>query len=205
VNPVVVIDYGMGNLRSIANALGKVGASVDITSDPSRVAKAQRLVLPGVGAFGRSMEELAGRELIGPISEAVDRGVPLLGICLGFQVLFEASTEFGDNDGLGLMAGRCDRFDDTDLIVPHVGWNRVEPRRSHPLFDGLESGGYFYFVHSFRPESTHDDDVLATTEYGDDFVCSVHKGSVVGTQFHPEKSGRLGMKMLTNFMAWNPS
>ena len=202
---VVVIDYGMGNLRSIANALQTVGAVVEVSSDPERIGSAGRLVLPGVGAFGRSMQELRERGLIEPMSEAVSRWVPFLGICLGFQVLFEGSTEFGEHEGVGWVSGRVDRFDDTDLIVPHMGWNFVTPSRAHPLFKGLDAGGHFYFVHSYRPEGVRESETLATTEYGEDFVCAVHHNSVVGTQFHPEKSGPMGLQMLENFLSWSPA
>ena len=201
---VVVIDYGMGNLRSIANALRAVGADVEVSSDPDTVASAERLVLPGVGAFGRAMQEIDDRQLMEPIVESIRSGQPLLGICVGYQVLFEGSTEQGRHRGIGLFSGCVERFDDESLIVPHMGWNRIEILREHSLFDGVPSGSFVYFVHSYRPVDVPSEQALTTTPYEDDFVSAIARDNVVGCQFHPEKSGTVGLRILENFLRWRP-
>lgn len=202
---VTVIDAGMGNLASISNALRSVGANVKVTSTPSEVANAARLVLPGVGAFGRCVSELRKRRLRVPLEQRIAAGVPVLGICIGFQVLFKSSDELGFHRGLGHVPGKVQRFDEPDLIVPHMGWNIVHPKREHPLLSDLPETSYVYFVHSFRPIGVPDKYVLATTDYGSDFVSAVSVNNLVGVQFHPEKSGPTGLRMLTNFLDWDPS
>lgn len=201
---VLVIDYGMGNLRSIANALREVGAEVTVGDDPRLVYAANRIVLPGVGAFSRSMQELASRELLGPLGDAVRGGKPLLGICLGFQVLFASSTEHGEHAGMGYVSGRVERFEGDGLIVPHMGWNRIVTERPHPLLEGVTSGSHVYFVHSYRPVHTDPSDVLARTDYGGWFTSAVARSNVAGYQFHPEKSGHVGLRLLQNFLTWEP-
>jgi glutamine amidotransferase len=201
---VLVIDYGMGNLRSITNALRAVGGDVEVSSEPHRVDLAPRLVLPGVGAFGRSMLELRDRALIAPIQRVVEAGKPFLGICLGFQVFFECSTEYGAHDGLGFVSGRVNRFEGPDLIVPHMGWNRLDLLRDHALLKGIHSGAFVYFVHSYRPTGVATPEALATSDYGGSFVAAVARDNLAGFQFHPEKSGRVGLRMLENFLAWRP-
>jgi glutamine amidotransferase len=205
---VVVIDYGMGNLRSIGNALRAVGADVLVSQDPAAVASAERLVLPGVGAFGMSMHELGARKLLGPILDAVQAGRPLLGICLGYQVLFERSNEHGEHAGMGLFEGSVERFDQPGLIVPHMGWNRILFESSsgppHPVLEGLSSGAFVYFVHSYRSIDVSDADALTRTDYGELFVSGVARDNLVGFQFHPEKSGPVGLRILRNFLSWSP-
>lgn len=199
---VAVVDYGMGNLHSISSALSEVGAAVTMVSTPEALARFDRVVLPGVGAFGRSMDNLRTAGLDEALRTHVAAGRPLFGVCLGFQVLFEASTELGEHTGLGLVPGRVTRFV-TDLHVPHVGWNVVRAS-GHPLFAGLGEDPHAYFVHSFRPEAVPAAAAIARSEYGGEFVCAVVHGSAAGVQFHPEKSGPEGLRILSNFMAWRP-
>jgi glutamine amidotransferase len=197
----VIIDYGMGNLRSVEKALAAVGGRPVISGDPERVRRAERLILPGVGAFGDAMANLRRAGLDQALGEAVDRGVPLLGLCLGLQLLFSESEEFGRHPGLGLVAGRVRRFDDAGLRVPHVGWNQVEGLRPDPLVAGIGEGTYFYFVHSYYVEPEAPGAVLASTEYGRRFCAIARRGNVWGAQFHPEKSQAAGRRLLRNFLA----
>ncbi len=200
---VAIVDYEMGNLRSIANAMRAVGGDVQLVRDAAELDGVEHLVLPGVGAFGASMANLRERGLDVAIREHVAAGRPFLGICLGFQVLFARETEHGEHVGLGLLDGTVSRFE-TSLHVPHVGWNVLLPRQQHPVLAGLPEGAHMYFVHSFRPVGVDDDAVLAESEYDGRFVCAVARGSLVGTQFHPEKSGRDGLRLLQNFVTWRP-
>lgn len=199
---VAVIDYGMGNLHSISSALEAVGAKVELVTDAAGLAAHPRAVLPGVGAFGRSMQHLEAAGLVEGLRAHVAAGRPLLGICLGFQVLFTSSEEHGHHAGLGLVPGRVVRFE-TDLHVPHVGWN-VLRCEAHPLFAGLGPDPHAYFVHSFYPVDVPEDVVVARSEYDGPFVCAVAKGPVLGVQFHPEKSGPEGLSMLARFLEWQP-
>lgn len=197
--PVVVIDYGAGNVRSVAKALEAVGAAPRITGEPREVARAEALVLPGQGACDAAMRALGARGLTETVRDAIASGRPFFGVCLGLQLLFD-STEEGDAECLGVVPGRVRRLP-TGLKVPHMGWNTVEFRAEHPVFDGVPSGSYFYFVHSYYPDPQSPDDVAATTSYGIDFCCAVARGSMVATQFHPEKSGALGLRLYRNFVA----
>lgn len=199
---VVVVDYEMGNLRSIANALRVVGGDVVTSADPDVIARADRLVLPGVGAFGASVDNLRARGLDAAIHAHVDGGRPFLGICLGFQVLFDVGLEHGEHTGLGLFRGTVRRFD-TALHVPHVGWNGIQAARPHALLAGLADGTPMYFVHSYHPAQVLAAEVLATAEYDGAFCCAVARDNVAGTQFHPEKSGPDGLRLLANFLAWS--
>lgn len=204
----VVVEYGMGNIASLSNALRHLGADVVLSADPEVILGAERVLLPGVGAFGRCMHELRARGLVETVRAVIARGQPLLGICLGFQVLFERSTEHvgdeGDHDGLGAIPGAITRFAGPGLVVPHMGWNEVVQTRPHPLFEGIADRAHFYFVHSFRPESAPADWTIGAAEYGGTFPCAVARGSVAGVQFHPEKSGSNGLRLLRNFLAWTP-
>ena len=202
---VTIIDYGIGNLRSIEKAFQRVDAEVLRTDDAAAIRDAERLVLPGVGAFGACADEIRSRNLEAPIHAAVDAGTPFLGVCVGMQLLFDVGLEKGEHDGLGLLPGTVDHFhrvedgDADDLVVPHMGWNAIQPTRSHPLFDGMDDPAYVYFVHSFHAVAENEDDVLATTNYGHDFPSVVQRDNVHGVQFHPEKSQAAGLRMLENF------
>ncbi len=205
---VVLIDAGTGNLRSVHKALEAVGAQVVRTTDPETVRQGTRLVLPGVGAFGDFMAGLRERGLEEAVLEAVRRGVPLLGICVGMQALFEVGEEMGLHAGLGLLPGRVVAFPPTlreqGLKIPHTGWNFVEWVRENPLRSGLEEGGYAYFNHSFYCQPSREEDVIARTEYGLTYASAVQRENLLGVQFHPEKSQRVGLRVLENFLRWNP-
>ena len=196
-----IIDYGIGNLRSLQKAFEAAGVAVERTGDAAALARAERLVLPGVGAFGACADELRGRGLDGPVLDAVERGVPLLGVCVGMQLLFDASEERGTHAGLGLLPGRVVRFErgEERLKVPHMGWNRLDAQREHPLLDGLDADAFVYFVHSYHAEAADASDVLASATYGRPFPALVGRANVAGAQFHPEKSGPAGLRLLRNF------
>jgi glutamine amidotransferase len=202
---VTIIDYGIGNLRSIEKALQRVGATVRRTDDPAAVRDAERLVLPGVGAFGACIDEIRDRDLEAPILEAIEAGTPFLGVCVGMQLLFETGHEKGVHEGLGVLPGRVEHFHAAadgsadHLVVPHMGWNALTPRREHPLLEGTGDPAYVYFVHSYHAVAEAPDDVLATTTYGHDFPAVVQRDNVHGVQFHPEKSQAPGLRLLENF------
>ena len=202
---LTIVDYGIGNLRSIEKACQRVGADVLRTDDPQAIRDAERLVLPGVGAFGACIGEIRERDLEVPILETIDAGTPFLGVCVGMQMLFDASYEKGTHEGLGVLPGTVDHFHEAedgtadDLVVPHMGWNAIDPTREHPLLDGLENPAYVYFVHSYHAVAEDDSDVLATAHYGHDFPAVVQRENVHGVQFHPEKSQGVGLRMLENF------
>lgn len=195
---VAIIDYGVGNLRSVEKAFTATGCEAVVTADESELRAAERLVLPGVGAFGACMKALSERGFDGLVKERARAGTPLLGVCVGMQLLFDESDEFGSTPGLGLLRGRVRRFEN-DLVVPHVGWNRIHQKRPHPLFDGVEDGAFCYFVHSFYCEPADDAVVVGLTEYGGRYASVVAKGNLCGVQFHPEKSQDVGLRMLGNF------
>jgi glutamine amidotransferase len=195
---IVVVDYGMGNLRSVTRGLQRAGCDVEVTSELEDVERAEALVLPGVGAFAPGMENLG--HLKGAIIDAAIDGKPLLGICLGAQMLLSESFEDGYFKGLGLIPGRARRFPG-ELKVPHMGWNSLKFASRHPWFDGLENGAFFYFVHSYLLD-VEGDYKVAESEYGLKFAAAISNrdGNVVGTQFHPEKSGDTGLRVLANFV-----
>ena len=204
---IVIVDYGMGNLRSVQKALQRVGGEACVSDRPEDVARAERLVVPGVGAFGDAMRALEERGLVEPIREFVRRGRPVLGICLGLQIFFEESEETGAAAarGLALFKGRVVRFGDAvvrqGLKVPHMGWNAVEPVRPSSLFAGMSEGGvYFYFAHSYYAEPADETVVVGRTEYGIRFASVVARENVAATQFHPEKSQAAGLALLENFV-----
>jgi glutamine amidotransferase len=202
---ITIVDYGMGNLRSVFNALTLLGQDVQITSDPDEILSAERLILPGVGAFGLAMHNLRERGLIDPLNEKViAQQTPILAICLGMQLLAESSNEHGQHDGLGWIPGRVKLFELDDLKSPHVGWNDIAVQGDPPLFRGLGGNKEFYFVHSYHFETDETEVVAATTDYGYDFVAAVHRDNIFGTQFHPEKSQDNGLRVLRNFIAWQP-
>lgn len=199
---IAVVDYGMGNRRSVEKALAHVGARVTITADPALLAAADGLVLPGVGAFPTGMRNLRELGLDVLLRRQARLGMPLLGICLGMQLLFDASSERGHSPGLGLLAGEVAALDAAGLRVPHIGWNEVRFERRSPLIDGLpEAGAAFYHVHSYVARPAHREDVIGTAEYGERFASIVGAGSVFGVQFHPEKSSRDGLRLLRSFCA----
>jgi glutamine amidotransferase len=197
---VVVLDYGMGNLRSVEKALERAGATVDRTSNPEALSVADACVLPGVGAFPRAMERIGSLGLDTAIKDGVAGGLPVLGICLGLQLLFESSLEQTETEGLGLLRGTVEPLPSDGRKVPHIGWAEVSWTKESGLIEGIASGEAFYFVHSFAvvPDRS---DVLATANYGEQFVCAVERGSVAGVQFHPEKSSRAGLRLLENFVS----
>ncbi len=197
----VIIDYGIGNLRSIEKALQLVSSEVVRTDDPEVIRKAARLVLPGVGAFGACIQEVRRRHLEEPVLDAVARKVPFLGVCVGMQMLFESSSEKGIHTGLGLLKGHVRKLKPSDpaLKIPHMGWNTVVPSRPSPLLNGLPENTYCYFAHSFYATETDPDDVVATSEYGTPLPVVFARENVYGVQFHPEKSHDAGLHILSNF------
>ena len=199
---ITMIDYGASNIRSAQKAFEAVGATVELTSDPEFVLKASKLVLPGVGAFGAGMKALQERGLDTAVCRAVAGNVPLLGICLGMQFLFEESDEMGRHDGLGLIPGHVTRFDlqDEGLKVPHMGWNQIEHDQTHPLLKAVPSGSHTYFVHSYYCVPTTEEDIVAVTQYGRPFTSIVSRRIVHGIQFHPEKSQKRGLQLLRNYL-----
>ncbi len=198
---VAVVDYDAGNTLSVTRALKKVGAQVDLTADPERVAAADAVVLPGVGAFGDCMRKLRERGMDQACLETFRAGKPFLGVCVALQVFFEASEESPGVKGLGILPGRVVRFDVGDLKVPHMGWNDLDLTRSHPVLDGLD-GEAFYFVHSYYPEPKETADVLGTSEYGTTFCAAAGRENLAAVQFHPEKSSLAGLKLYENFLGW---
>jgi glutamine amidotransferase len=203
---IAIIDYGMGNLRSVQKALQKAGAEAEIYATPEGLERAEALVLPGVGAFGQGMENLRARGFLPAIHQRVENGTPLLGICLGLQLLFEESEEMGRHKGLGLFPGLVKRFGAAPggepLKVPHIGWNQIHPVRPSALLEGIPAGSYAYFVHSYYAEPRDESVILATTDYGLDFASVVGRDHIFGLQFHPEKSQAVGLRMLQNFVAY---
>lgn len=200
---VAIIDYGVGNLRSVEKAFAATGCEAMVTGDESELRKADRLVLPGVGAFGACAKALRERGFDRLVREQVRGGTPVLGVCVGMQLLFEESDEFGSTPGLGLMRGRVRRFENS-LVVPHVGWNRIHQRKAHALFEGIDDGSFCYFVHSFYCEPADETVVVGQTEYGGRYASVVAQGNVCGVQFHPEKSQEIGLRMLRNFAEFEP-
>ena len=195
---IAILDYGMGNLRSVEKAFEHVGAEVEITYDAERIRAAEALVLPGVGAFPKAMQAIAERGLDELVQERRAAGVPILGICLGMQLLFESSVELGGADGLGLLPGQVRGLDAPGLKIPQIGWNAVSWKRDSPLIAELPDPAAFYHVHSFAPVASNGV-VLGTAEYGSEFVSAVAGDGVYGVQFHPEKSGPDGLALLKNF------
>jgi imidazole glycerol-phosphate synthase subunit HisH len=199
---IVIIDYGMGNLRSVQKAIEAVGHEATITSDPEQVRRAGKVILPGVGAFRDAAAELRRTGLGEAICEVVRAGKPCLGVCLGLQLLFDASEEDGEHEGLGLMPGRVVRFPPAPgLKIPHMGWNTLRVRKPAPLLKGLESEPSVYFVHSYHAVPEVPDDVAAESEHGRPFVAMVWRENLMACQFHPEKSQRVGLTMYANFAA----
>ncbi len=206
---IAIVDYGMANLRSVEKALLLVGGDPVITNDPAVIAGADKVVLPGVGAFCAAMENLNRSGLRESVTSAIASGRPFLGICLGLQMLFSTSSEMGSSNGMGILEGKVVRFFEdakppaaNDLKVPHIGWNSLSPHSDSKLLNGVSEGDRVYFVHSYYPKPKDQDVISATCDYGVDFCCSVERGNVAATQFHPEKSGAVGLRILRNFVCW---
>ncbi len=200
---LAVIDYGAGNLRSVMHALHHLNAKeVVLVQHADQLRGAHKIILPGVGAFGAGMAILRERQLVEPLREAVARGIPYLGICLGMQFLFERSDEMGHHEGLGILEGYVTRFPTfADLKVPHMGWNKLTATKASPLLNGLADDSYAYFVHSYYCVPTHAQDTLILVDYGISFTAAVQREQIFGVQFHPEKSQRVGLQLLSNFLA----
>ena len=200
---IAIVDYNMGNLASVKNAFAKLGQETIVESDPTKFKEYDKLILPGVGAFGDAMEHLRERNMIDSIKEFAASGKPMMGICLGMQLLFQSSEEFGSNEGLGLIQGHVKAFDESKfsepLKVPHMGWNRMFTK-NHPLFDGLDDEHYLYFVHTYHVICTNTEDIIGETEYGYKFTSAVAHNNIMGIQPHPEKSHENGLKILENFI-----
>jgi imidazole glycerol-phosphate synthase subunit HisH len=198
---IAIVDYGIGNLGSVSKAFRACGADVRLTAEASLLRQAAALVLPGDGAFGAAMQELRARGLASLLCEAAGAGTPILGICIGMQLLLQESEEHGLHPGLGLLAGRVRRIPDDSLPVPHMGWNRLHRRRPHPVLDAVEDGAHVYFVHSYycdvAPEL-----VLASTDYGIELPAAVGAANVLGLQFHPEKSQGVGLRLIAAVLDW---
>lgn len=199
---VVIIDYGVGNLRSVEKAFAATDCGALVSSEEKDLRAAERLVLPGVGAFGACMKALHERGFDRLVHEKVVAGTPLLGVCVGMQLLFEESDEFGATRGLGLLRGKVRRFDD-NLVVPHVGWNRIHQRGEHSLFEDVADESFFYFVHSYYCEPEDESVVAGETEYGVRYASVVAQQNICGVQFHPEKSQDVGLRLLQNFARLN--
>jgi glutamine amidotransferase len=197
---IAIVDYEMGNLRSVQKGFERIGHPAEITGDPRRLAEASRLVLPGVGGFRDAIAELRKRELVTPIREAIQADKPFLGICLGLQMLFDVSYEEGEHEGLGILAGKVVRFDLPDEYkVPHMGWNQAQIKRETPLLSGIESGTHFYFAHSYYVVPEDPQVVAVEADYGAPFCAMVCQNRLFATQFHPEKSQAQGLRVLENF------
>jgi len=196
---IAIVDYGMGNLRSVEKGFLKAGFEARVTSSPGVIEKAEGIVLPGVGAFRECMRELSNLNLTDAIVGAIKSNKPYLGICLGLQVLFSEAEEFGTCRGLDIFRGRVVRFPENELKVPHMGWNEIKIQKSNPVLNGIQDKTYFYFVHSFYVKSDDGSVVSTVTDYGVEFVSMVCKDNIFAVQFHPEKSQTEGLNLLKNF------
>lgn len=200
---IAIVDYNMGNLASVQNAFTKLGCETVVESDPAKFKEYEKLILPGVGAFGDAMEHLRERNMIEAIREYAASGKYILGICLGMQLLFDSSEEFGHHEGLGLISGEVKAFDESkfnqSLKVPHMGWNRMFTQ-DHPLFENLDEEHYLYFVHTYHVNCNNKEDIIGRTNYGYEFTSAVAHGNIFGLQPHPEKSHENGLKILENFI-----
>jgi len=201
-NPkIVIIDYGMGNLRNVQKGFEKIGLEARLTRNKKEIGRASAIVLPGVGAFKDCMENLEKYGLVDPLLRSIEKGKPYLGICLGLQILFSQSEEFGTHKGLDLIRGKVVKFrPDPEHKVPHMGWNTIEKEKEVPMLQGVESGDFFYFVHSYYVDPEEAQWITTFTTYGKPFVSSIWKENVFATQFHPEKSQQKGLRILENFV-----
>jgi len=196
---IVIVDYGMGNLKSVANACKLLGKPATVSSSPATVKKAKKIIFPGVGHFGQAVKELKTRKLFSLIKDKIAEDIPFLGICLGMQILFEGSQEAPGLGGLGVIKGRVKKFKTKNLIVPHMGWNQIKIKKAG-IFKGIKDGSSFYFVHSYYCEPEERGVIAATTDYGIKFASSINKDNIWAVQFHAEKSQKLGLKVLGNFL-----
>jgi glutamine amidotransferase len=196
---IAIIDYGMGNLRSVQKAFESMGHRAIVTRDHGAIANASHLVLPGVGAFPDCMRNLQQFDLVGPLLDGIHQGKPFLGICLGLQLLFTESEEFGLHKGLDLIKGRVVRFSSKGLKVPHMGWNQLRRKKTHPLLEGLPQEAYVYFVHSYYVVPDDPGVIATSTDYGVEFTSSIARDNIFASQFHPEKSQKIGLMMLDHF------
>ncbi len=197
---IAIIDYGMGNLRSVQKGIERVGFAAEVTQEPARIEGAAGVVLPGVGAFGACMDNLRAYGLVDTVRRVIERGTPFLGICLGMQLLFDESEEFGPVPGLGIFRGRVVRFaDQPGLKVPHMGWNQIRKHQDPPHLRGIAEGAFVYFVHSYYVVPEDPSLTAVTTEYGVEFAAAIARDNVFATQFHPEKSQAVGLRILENF------
>ena len=197
-----VIDYGAGNLRSVCNSLKKLSVNSKLIRSPEDIKDISSIIFPGVGSFGDSSEQLKKQRLFDPIKSWLKEDRPFLGICIGFQMLFEKSDESPNSDGFGIIPGKVVRFPEENLLkIPHMGWNEVKfENSSDPIWQGIKTSTYFYFVHSYYPEPLESNSVSSITSYGLEFASSVRSGNIFGTQFHPEKSQAAGLKLISNFL-----
>lgn len=203
---ITIIDYKAGNLTSVKLAFESIGQKVKITDEPREILQAEKIVFPGVGAAKAAMDNLKSLNLIEPIRKVIADGIPFLGICIGMQVLFEKSEEDGGTKCLGIVGGSVKRFKSNDKLckIPQMGWNTVKMTKRHAIFDGIENESEFYFVHSYYPACSDRDNIIGQTEYaGAAFASAAAKGNLVAVQFHPERSGRIGLKLLENFSNWD--
>jgi glutamine amidotransferase len=196
---VVIVDFGAGNLHSVSRAVVNAGTRPLVTSNPSYLEDAEAVIVPGVGAAADTMSNLRASGFVEPIRDYIASGRPFLGVCMGQQALFEVSEEGGEHECLGILPGRVVRFSN-GLKVPHMGWNQVRIVKQHPIFEGVDDGSYFYFVHSYYPQPADPDVVIGETEYGVTFASVIARDNIVATQFHPEKSGEAGLRMYANFL-----
>jgi imidazole glycerol-phosphate synthase subunit HisH len=196
---IAIVDYGLGNLKSVKSACDRLGVEAAITSEAHAILDAQGVIFPGVGAFQRAMENLGGLGLVEPLRQVAASGKPFLGICLGLQLLFAESSEHGQHEGLSIIPGKVVRFEASDLKVPHMGWNQVRQERPSPLFEDVPDETFFYFAHSYYAQPDDPAVAIGSTEYGVRYASAVQQGNVFATQFHPEKSGPTGLRMLGNF------
>lgn len=195
---ITIVDYAINNLRSVEKAFASMNIPVEVSDDPARIRQARKIVLPGVGAFADAMTNLQGRNLTEVLREKVEAGTPLLGLCLGLQLLFSESEEFGRTLGFNFIPGKVKRLPPS-LKVPHIGWNQLHLKQVDPLLEGVEEGSFVYFVHSYYADPETPEDVLATTDYEIEFPAITRRGNVWATQFHPEKSQEVGLRILRNF------
>jgi len=196
---IAILDYGAGNLKSVSKALDFLGAEHKITNSPKEIAKSDKLIFPGVGNFGDVMALLNEKKLTEPIKSFISSGKPYLGICLGLQILYESSEESPGINGLGILEGNARRFK-IGFKVPHIGWNTIKIRKKSMLFSGIIDENYFYFVHSYYVNPKYMKSILTTTDYGTEFVSGIEAGNIFAVQFHPEKSGKIGLRLLENFL-----